>query len=319
VRRREFIAALSGCVYTYPWTARAQKQNPIVGILGASLRIDEAFGQGLADLGYVAGQNISVIRKDIEADLDRLDQLAAELVAANPDVIFGSGSQATMALKRQTSSIPIVTFSTNPLGLGFVASLARPGGNITGVSLLGPEVAGKRVEMVKELIPGIEAAAALWNPDDPGAHFSFLETQAACKALKIDLRSFETRTPSDIDTAFSDLSKDGIQAVIVLPAPFTAKSASRIAELAVVNRLPTFAFAKSEASAGELLSFGADTRAVARRAAYFVDRILKGASPSDLPVEQPAKFELVINLKTAKALGLTVPPSLLARADEVIE
>jgi putative ABC transport system substrate-binding protein len=318
MRRRAFIAGLGGAA-AWPLVAQAQKRNPTVGMLSSTPEAAAWYQQGLADFGYVAGQNISLIRKIIEGNLDRLDQLAAELVAINPDVIIGGGSQTTIALKHQTSTVPIVTMSTNPLGLGFVASLARPGGNITGVSLLGPEVAGKRMELLKELIPGVNTAAVLWDPDDPGAHFSLLETQAASKALKINLHSFETRTLADIDSAFSAATKEAVQAVILLPAPFVGRSATRIAELALAHRLPTFGFEKADAKAGELVSFGADLPAAARRVGYFVDRILKGATPGDLPVEQPTKFELVINLKTAKALGLEIPPQLLARADEVIE
>jgi ABC-type uncharacterized transport system substrate-binding protein len=316
VKRRTFIAGLGGAA---AWPVVARAKNPIVGMLttSSSGAVDAGFQQGLTDFGYVPGQNISLIRK--EADLDRLDQLAAELIPINPDVIFGTGSQTTIALKRQTSTIPIVTMSTNPLGLGFVASLARPGGNITGVSLLGPEVAGKRLELLKGLVPDVETAAVLWNPDDPGAHFSLLETQAAGKALKIHLHSFETHTLADLDSAFSAATKEAVQAIILLPAPFMGKSAGRIAELALANRLPTFAFAKLEARAGELCSYGPNFSATARRVAYFIDRILKGTSPSDLPVEQPTKFELVINLETAKELGITVPNSVLVRADEVIE
>jgi putative ABC transport system substrate-binding protein len=320
MKRREFIVALGGCVCAYPWRAQAQTRSAIVGILASSTTaVDAAFQQGLADFGYVVGQNLSLIRKDPEGNLDRLDQIAAELVTTNVDVIFSVGSQTTIALKRLTSTIPVVTMSTNPLGLGFVASLARPGGNITGVSLLGPEVAGKRIELLKELIPGVDTAAVLWNPDDPGAHFSFIETETAGKALRINFHSFETRTLGDIDSAFPAATKEAVQAIILLPAPIMSKSAARIAELALANRLPTFGFGKAEAKAGELLSFGPDIPAAARRAAYFVDRILKGASPADLPVEQPTKFELVINLKTAKAIGITVPNSVLVRADEVIE
>jgi putative tryptophan/tyrosine transport system substrate-binding protein len=185
--------------------------------------------------------------------------------------------------------------------------------------LLGPEVAGKRLELLKQLIPEAATAAVLWNPDDPGAQFSLAETQAASRALMINLRSFETRTVADIDSAFSAATKEAVQAVILLPAPFMGRTAGRIAELALANRLPTFGFGKAEAEAGELLSFGPDIPAAARRAAYFVDRILKGTSPSDLPVEQPTKFVLAINLKTAKALNITVPNSVLVRADEVIE
>jgi putative ABC transport system substrate-binding protein len=318
MRRRDFIAGL-GSAAARPLVARAQKRNPTVGLLSATPEAAAWYQQGLADFGYVVGHNISLDRKIIEGNSDRLDQFTAEVVALNPDVIIGGGSQTTMALKRQTSTIPIVTMSTNPLGLGFVASLARPGGNITGVSLLGPEVAGKRMELLKELISGVNTAVVLWNPDDPGAHFSLLETQAASKALKINLHSFETRTLAEIDSAFSAATKEGVQAVILLPAPFMGRSAARISELALAHRLPTFGFEKADAKAGELVSFGADLPAAARRVGYFVDRILKGATPGDLPVEQPTKFELVINLKTAKALGLEIPPQLLARADEVIE
>ena len=299
MKRREFIAGL-GSAAAWPMMARAQKRSPTVGVLLTGPDTYAPFQQGLADLGYVGGQNISLILRDAAGHSDRLEQLAAELVAINPDVIFGGGSQTTMALKRQTRTIPIVTMSTSPLGLGFVASLARPEGNITGVSLLGPEVAGKRLELLKEVIPDVDTAAVLWNPDDPGAHFSFLETQDASKALKINLRSFETRTLSEIDSAFSASTKEIVQAVILLPAPFMGRSAGRIAELALADQLPTFGFLKAEAKAGELVSFGPDLPAAPYRIAYFVDRILKGASPSDLPVEQPTKFELVINLKTAK-------------------
>jgi putative tryptophan/tyrosine transport system substrate-binding protein len=265
-------------------------------LIGSYADVQTAFEQGLADFGYVVGQNISLVLKNATGNSDRLNQLAAELVAAKVDVIFGWGSQATSALRRQTNRIPIVMTSTNPVGLGFVASLARPGGNITGLSLLGPEVAAKRLQLLKELTPEAVRAAILWNPD-PGAQFSL----------------------ADIDIAFSAATKEGVQAVVLLPAPFIGRNAGRIAELALANRLPTLAFDKAEVKAGELLSFGPVIPAAMRRAAYFVDRILKGASPSDLPVEQPIMFELVINLKTAKTLGLDIPPTLLARADEVIE
>jgi putative tryptophan/tyrosine transport system substrate-binding protein len=265
------------------------------------------------------GAEYSLILRDTGGNPDRLDQLASELVALDPDVIFGAGSPSTMALKRKTSTIPIVTLSASPLGLGFVASLARPGGNITGVSLFGPEVAAKRIELLKEIIPNAATAAVFWNPDDPSAQFSLSETQVASAALQLNLRVFETRTLSEIDNAFSAATKENVQAVILLPALFMGRNAGRIAELALASRLPTFGFVKAEPKAGELLSFGPDLPAAARRVAYFVDRILKGAHPGDLPVEQPTEFELVINLKTAKTLGIIVPNSVLVRADEVIE
>jgi putative tryptophan/tyrosine transport system substrate-binding protein len=187
------------------------------------------------------------------------------------------------------------------------------------LSMLGPEVAGKRIELLKEILPDAATVAAFWNPDEPGARLSLVETQAASTSLALNLHAFETREVADLDGAFSGATKEGDQAVILVPAPFMGRNATRIAELALRNRLPTFAYIREEAKAGELVSFGASIFAATRRAAYFVVRILKGTSPSDLPVEQPTKFDLVINLKTAKALGITMPPSLLARADEVIE
>ena len=319
MRRRAFIAGL-GSAAAWPVAARAQKRKPNVGVLTNGRTDDHqaAFRQGLADFGYVVGQNITLIWKDAAGDMDRLNQLAAELVAAKVDVVFGTSSQITGALKRQTNSIPIVSISS-AVELGFAASLARPGENITGLSMLGPEVAGKRIELLKEIIPDAATVAAFWNPDEPGARFSLMETQAASTALALNLHVFETRDVADLDSAFSAATKEGDQAVILLPAPFMGRNAERIAELALRNRLPTFAFIKEEAKAGELVSFGPSIFAATRRAAYFVDRILKGASPSDLPIEQPTKFDLVINLKTAKALRLEIPPSLLALADEVIE
>jgi putative ABC transport system substrate-binding protein len=279
-----------------------------------------AFVQALQeDYGYVVGQNVFVDYRGAAENRDRLNQLAAELVAANVDVIFASGSQATNAVRRQTSTIPIVTMSTNPVGLGFVASLAHPRGNITGISLLGPEVAGKRFELLKELVPAIVNVAIFWNPNDPGAQSSLTETQTAGRALAVNLIILETRDPADFEGAFLAATREGASAVILLPAPITNSSAPRIAELAVQNRLPTLFFSDDGVKAGGLASYGANLIASYRRAAFYVDRILKGEKPSDLPIEQPTQFDLAINLKTAKALGLTVPPSLLARADEVIE
>ena len=320
VTRREFVAAV-GCAAAWPVVARGQNRKPNVGVL-TNGRTDEhqaAFRQGLADFGYVVGQNITLTWKDAAGDMDRLYPLAAELVAAKVDVVFGTSSQTTDALKRQTNSIPIVSISSNAVELGFAASLARPGGNITGLSTLGAEVAGKRIQLLKEIIPDAAMVAAFWNPDEPGARVlvngdaSHLHFPCAQYARLRDPRV------ADLDSAFSGATKEGVQAVILLPAPFMGRNAERIAELALRNRLPTFAYIKEEAKAGELVSFGPSIFAATRRAAYFVDRILKGASPSDLPVEQPTKFDLVINLKTAKTLGITIPANVLASADEVIE
>jgi putative ABC transport system substrate-binding protein len=248
-----------------------------------------------------------------------LPKLAAELIAARVDVIFASGSEATSAVRGQSKTIPVVMTSTNPVGLGFVASLARPGGNITGLSILGPEVSAKRLQLLKELIPELAAVAACWNPDDPGARFSLQETEAAGKTLKVRLQILETREVGTFDAAFQAAVREKAQAVILLPAPLMTRNAGQIAGLAMQHKLPSLFYAGEAARSGALMSYGASLIEVYRRAAYFVDRIIKGANPADLPIEQPTKFDLVINLKTAKALGLAVPPTLLVRADEVIE
>jgi putative ABC transport system substrate-binding protein len=243
-----------------PVVARAQTRKPTIGELSISVTdyAQAAFEQGLADFGYVVGQNTSLIAKDAAGHPGRLNQLAAELFAAKVDVIYSPGSQPTNVLKHLTTRVPIVMVSTNPVGLGFVTSLARPGGNITGLSLLGPEIAAKRLQLLKELIPEAVRAAVLWNPDDPGAQFSFSETQVASKALAIDLLSIEARTTDDIDKSFATATKEVVQAVIVLPAPFLGTNAGRISQLALAYRLPTFAFRKEEAKAGQLLAFGSD-------------------------------------------------------------
>jgi putative ABC transport system substrate-binding protein len=209
--------------------------------------------------------------------------------------------------------------STNPVGLGFVASLAKPGGNVTGLSLLGPEVSGKRLQLLKEMIPGVAKIAVLWNPNDPGAAFSLRETQAAAETLSVKLQILQAHDVDAFDSAFRAAIKEGSEAAVLLPAPLMSRNAARIADLAMSRRLPTLFFSEEAVKSGGLISYGANLVAIYRRAAYFVDRILKGAHPADLPVEQPTKFELAINLQTARALGLDVPPTLLARADEVIE
>jgi putative ABC transport system substrate-binding protein len=253
------------------------------------------------------------------ADGLKLADLAAELVKLKVDVIFASGSESTRAARQASAAIPIVMTSTNPLGLGFIASLARPGGNVTGLSLMGPDISGKRLQLLQEIVPGLAKVALLLDPGDPGAEFSVKETQAAAEALSLKVAVLETRRSDDFDAAFRVAVKEGAQAVIPLPAPITTPNMKRIADLALGHRLPTMFFDDSLPKAGGLASYGVSLLAVSRRAAYYVDRILKGANPGDLPVEQPTKLDLVINLKTAKVLGLTVPPSLLATADEVIE
>jgi putative tryptophan/tyrosine transport system substrate-binding protein len=324
MRRRDFIAAVGGASVTWPLAARAQQPKPVsrVGMLSlasAMSPIEDAFRQGMRDFGYVEGQNLVLEYRGAAGRADRLAQLAAELVATKVDVIFTLGSEATRAAQQETTNIPIVMTSTNAVGLGFVASLARPGGNTTGLSMLGPEVSGKRLELLKELIPGIAKVAVFWNPNDPSTQFSLKETQAAGEALAVKLQILETRDVDAFDSAFRAATRGDAAAVILLPAPLMSRNAGLIATLAMQSRLPTLFYSDDSAKAGGLISYGPSLVAIDRRAAYFVDRILKGANPADLPVEQPTKFELVINLKTAKALGLSVPPSLMALADEVIE
>jgi putative ABC transport system substrate-binding protein len=324
MKRRQFISLLGGAAAAWPLAARAQQpqRKRRIGILVLS-RADSptqtAFREGLRDLGYVEGQNVIIDFRDAAGRSDSLPELAADIVRLGADIIFAGGSEATRAAKQATTSIPIVMTSTNPVGLGFVASLARPEGNITGVSLMGPESSGKRLQLLKEIVPGLVNVALLWNPDDPGAVASLKETVEAAETILLKPQILVTSDRSAFKDAFEEAVKQGAQAVVPLPAPLISRYARSIADLALQKRLPTMYISADIPRAGGLVSYGVDIVALNRRAAYYVDRILKGAKPADLPVEQPTKFELVINLRTAKALGLEVPPTLLAIADEVIE
>jgi putative tryptophan/tyrosine transport system substrate-binding protein len=322
MKRREFIAALGGMAIARPSGLDAQQARPLPRIGRLSIgnsRIEDAFRQGLRDFGYVEGQNLLVEYRRAGETPGQLDGFAAELVALKVDVIVAASSQTTRAAFNQTKTIPIVTLSTNPVGLGFVTSLAKPGGNVTGVSLLGPEVSGKRLQLLKQAVPGVTRVAVIWNPDDPAAHFSVEESQTAAAALGLKLQVLEGRNANAIDGALQAAANAQAEAVVLLPTPLFDGLGEQIAGLAMRRRLPTLYFSKDPVKAGILMSYGPDILAASRRQAYFVDRILKGTKPADLPVEQPAKFELAINQKTAKALGLNVPESLLASADEVIE
>src|SRR5215472_13529870 len=321
MRRREFITLGSAAV-AWPLAARAQQTRPLprigylsvgFGNLGA-----DAFRKGLRDFGYVEGQNLLVEYRRA-GEPGQLDALAAELIARKVAIIVCGGSQATRAALAQTNTIPIVTLSSDPVAVGFVASLAKPGGNVTGVSLLAPEVAGKWLQLLKQVIPSIAQVAVLWNPDDPTVHLSVEETRAAAATLALTLQILETRRADAIDGAVLAASNARAEAVVLMPTPLFDGRAERIAHLAIANRLPTLYFSKEAVKVGILMSYGPDLVATIRRQSYFVDRILKGAKPGDLPVEEPTKFELALNLNTAKTLGLTIPPILLAVADEVVE
>ena len=278
-----------------------------------------AFRGGLRELGYVEGQNIFLEYRWAEGRYERLPDLAAELVRLKVDVFFTTGTPATNAANQATKTIPIVFVNvSDPVASGLVASLARPGGNITGLTNISSDLSGKQLELLKESVPGATRVAVLWNPANPAAALQLKETEAAARSLKVQLQLQEVRDPKDLDSAFSAMTRGRPNALFVLADPMLSTYQSRIAELAVRGRLPTIYWLRSFTDAGGLMSYGPSNADLNRRAAIYVDKILKGAKPGDLPVEQPIKFEFIVNLKTAKQIGLTIPPNVLARADKVI-
>jgi putative tryptophan/tyrosine transport system substrate-binding protein len=280
----------------------------------------EAFRQGLRDLGYIEGKNILVEPRYAEGQLDRFPSRVAELVQLKVDVLIVSALPAIRAAKQATKTIPIVMVTLqDPVAAGLIDSLARPGGNITGLTQLGRELSGKRLELLKEAVPRISRVGVLWDENAPGPKIGFKEYEGAARALKIQLQSLEVRGPNpDFEGAFQATAKGHVNALITITNPLLARYPKRIADLALKNRLPSMYEQTYYVEAGGLVSYSTNLREAYRRAAYYVDRILKGAKPADLPVEQPTKFELVINLKTAKQIGLTIPPDLLARATKII-
>jgi putative ABC transport system substrate-binding protein len=327
VDRRAFIGTLAAGLLAALLAAEAQPAGKVarVGFLSPASstvgpHILEAFRQGLRDLGYVEGQNIVVEYRFAEGKAERLPDLAMELVNLKVDVIVASGTPGPLAAKNATKTIPIVMASAgDPVGTGLVASLARPGGNVTGLSTLTPELGGKRLQLVKELLPGVSRVAVLWNAANPYTGLLVRETEAAARTLGVQTQSLEVRGPDDFENVLPAAISGGAGALIVVDDPLTVSNRMRIANFAARNRLPAIYGFREFAEAGGLMAFGAKLADLYRRAPIYVDKILKGAKPADLPVEQPTKFDLVINLKTARALGLTIPPSLLARADQVIE
>ncbi len=279
----------------------------------------KAFREGLRELGYVEGQNLVIEFRSAEGKRARLPDLAAELVRLNVDVIFVYSTPAVKAVKKTTTTLPIVSVSGDPVRLGFVASLAHPGGNITGLANLTPELAGKRLELLKAVVPQLSPVAVLWDPDNPGARPRMRETEAAANSLDIKLQPVAVRKPNDFEHAFSAMKKEQAGALVPLRGTLVNTHLQRIAALAAENRLPTMYDGVGFAEAGGLMSYGTLIADLDRRAATYVDKSLKGANPADLPIEQPTKFELFVNLKTAKLLGLTIPPSILYRADKVIK
>ena len=280
----------------------------------------EAFRQGLRELGYVEWKNIVIEDRSAEGNLDRLPDLARELVRLKVDLIVVGGSTATRAAKNVTNLIPIVMINvTDPVLLGFVVSLARPGGNITGLTNLAPELGGKRLELLKEIVPQLSRVAVLGDPNSPAYGPQTNELDIAARALGLRLQPVEVRGPGDLENAFSVIIKERAGAVIGLQQPTIDILRERIMDLTTKNRLPAMYPNREAVDAGGLMSYAADIPTMFRRAATYVDKILKGAKPADLPVEQPTKFEFVVNLKTAKQIGLTIPPNVLARADRVIK
>jgi putative ABC transport system substrate-binding protein len=268
----------------------------------------------------IEGENLTFEGRHADNNLDRLPGLAAELVARQVDVIVAVGTLAPLAAKRATATIPIVMAAAgDPVGSGLVASLARPGGNVTGTSLMAPDLGGKRLELAKELLPDISRAAILWNAANPYSALVFKETMRAAGTMGIELKSLEVRTPADIDGALDVAAGQHADVLVTVEDPLTNDHRRKIAEFAAGKRLPTVAGLRIFVDAGGLMSYGANVGDVFRQSVGYVEKVLKGAKPSELPVEQPTRFELVINLKTAKALGLNIPPLILARADEVIE
>ena len=326
MNRRAFVAAL-GAVLAAPRGAEAQRPGKVsrIGYFdGASPTTNpgllEAFHDGLRELGYVEGRNLVIEYRWAEGRYERLPALAADLVKIPVEVIVCVGDPVILAAKQATSSIPIVMASVgDPLGRGFVASLARPGGNITGVSNLAVALSGKWLEILKEALPKLSHVAVLRNADNPTHALFWAEAQRAARDLVLTIQSLEVRSGSDIDVAFASMLREHVGAFIVLPDPLLTGERGRIADLAARGHMPGIAAFRENVQVGGLMAYGPSLAANRRRAALFVDKILKGAKPSDLPVEQPTKFEFVINLKTAKALGLTIPPSLLLRADQIIE
>ena len=333
MNRRAFVTRLAA-VLAAPLAAGAQqgRKIPRVGYVlsGASLSTmlgpvpsnttTEGFLRGLRDLGYIDGQNIILERRSAEGNYEQLPNVLVELIRLNVDAIVTGGSPATAAAKAATATIPIVALGVfNPVESGLVQTLARPGGNVTGVALLARELRAKHLQLIKETVPAVTRVAVLRNPSEPTQDSLWRETQTVARQLNLTVQSIEVRHPTEFQNGFSLMTRGHAGGLIVLPDPLFFVSVGQLADLATSHRIPAISDFREFAYAGGLLCYGASVPDMGRHAAVFLDRILKGAKPADLPVEQPTKFELVINMKTAKALGLTIPPSLLLRADEVIE
>jgi putative ABC transport system substrate-binding protein len=305
---------------SFPTEAQQQTKIPRIGYLGSvssSPRV-ATFRQGLRELGYVEGKNIIIEWRHHEGKVDRLPTLAAELVRLKVDIIITAGAPAARAAKEATSTVPIVmTQIGDPVGSGFVASLARPGGNITGLSILAPELSGKRLDLLKEIVPNLSRVAVFGTSTSPDNAQSLKEVELAANALKVQVQYLDIRNPKDFETAFQAATKGRAQGVLMMVLGTFTRQQEAVG-LAVKHRLPVMYTGQASVEAGGLMSYGVNNSDLDRRAATYVDKILKGAKPAELPVEQPKKFEFMVNLKAAKQIGLTIPPNVLARADRVI-
>jgi putative ABC transport system substrate-binding protein len=329
MQRRRFILAALGGLLGVPFGVDAQPAGNArrIGYLSsgsssmAAPPVIDAFRQGLRDLGWVEGQNLVIDYRFAESSFDRLPDLAAELVRQNVEIIVATSTPAAVAAKRATTTIPVVMVNIgDPVGLGLIASLPRPGGNVTGISFsVGLEIIGKQLELLKETVPAVRRVAILSNPANPATAVAISNVKAAAQSLGLELKLLEVGAPDELDGAFAAMAREKVGAVLVVSDTMFGAQRARLADLAAKTRLPSMHGTRSNVEAGGLMYYGPNFPDQWRRGASFVDKILKGTNPADLPVEQPTKFELVVNLKTAKALGITIPQKVLARADEVIQ
>ena len=325
MNKRTIVALLISLALASVHPTEAQQAGKIyhIGVLFFGSRNQphlESFLRGLRELGYVEGKNIVFEYRYAEGKTDRLHELAAELVRLKVDVIVTTTSGSANAAQQVTETIPIILTTGDPVGTGLAASLARPGGNVTGLSVLLPELSGKRLELLKETLPKITRVAVLWNPTEAALlQPAFKEIEVAAQAYTLQLHSIEVRSTEDIDTAFVGMKKARLNALLTILDPLTTLHSKRIVELAAKNRLPGMYPTRQFVEEGGLMAYGINIGDLYHRAATYVDKVIKGAKPADLPVEQPTKFEFIINLKTAKQIGVTIPPNVLARADKVIK
>ena len=303
-------------------SARAQSRGeiPKIGVLFSQTSWMDSFLRGLRDLGYIPGQNITIVHRNPDGREEQYPGLAAELVSLRVDLIVVGGLSGARAAQKATKSIPIVIAAGgDPVGTGLVASLSRPGGNITGNSTLSPELNAKRLELIREILPKASRVAVLWNPTGAASIAAFKETEAAAPSFRLTLTSLQVKKQDELEPAFEKVSRRRADAILVVQNGLMSSNMSAILNLAAKHRIPASYWEREFVEAGGFMSYGADNAALYRRAAVFADKILKGAKPADLPVEQPKKFEFLINLKTAKQIGVTIPPNVLARADRVIK